>query len=488
MALLDGTNAPVIRIYLDTSNRLSGKFILSYSLLGGSDVLGVPDAPFTTTIELPNTDMRSISIRRGRTREDQSFQAGQSTIVFDNLSGNYDPQFPGGGFGNVTAATGNGTTSTYTYTYSGSWQPLHVGDIVSVQGLGIASGQSLNFYNLPIVSMGSGTFTVNYAQIGVASVASGLGVFYKGYMGTDSGPLLAGGTGVQITAKYGSAAATVIYSGYIEDVQIDQGFTPMVTLVCADAITLLSKRFAYMSTPGTPIAADAQINQILNGAGWNSSYRVISSSTYSNSSINDFLSAWDACNTIALSEMGRMFIDRNGQPTFHSFADLYTRSLRNTYSDQQTSATIEYDEIAVTGGDKYVTNTVTLTVDKYQNTANSKSITATNGASASRYGSISREIVSYNYFDTDMKTIAQNMADHWGIPDYRIESIGFNPYGLSSTDWSKLLFTELGDRVTVKRTVPYRSELTYTCCVESINHDISPYDWRCSMNLSPSSL
>jgi len=485
MALLDGTNAPVIRMYLDTSNRTSGKFILSYSLLGGSNVLGVPDAPFTTKIQLPSTDMKAISIRRGRTREDQAFQAGQATITLDNLSGNYDPQFPGGGFGSVTAATGNGTTTTYTYTYSGSWQPFHVGDIVSVQSLGIASGSSLNFYNLPIVSMGSGTFTVAWAQVGVSS---GTGVAFKGYMGQDLGPLLAGGTGLQITGQYSSGTEYPIYSGYIEDVQIEQGFVPEVTLTCADAITLLSKRVAYISTPDTPIAADTQIGQILNGAGWDSAYRLILASSYNNGNIKSVMSAWDACNTVALSEMGRFFIDRSGKPTFHPFQNLYNRTARNTFSDQQTAGTIEFDEMSVTGGDKYVTNTFTLTVDKYQDGSDPKSVTVTNGASASRYGSISRTLTSYNWSSTDMKTIAGNMATHWATPAYRVESIGFNPYGLGSTEWTSLLQTELGDRVTVKRTIPYRDESVYSCCVESINHDISPSDWRCSFNLSPSSL
>ena len=483
MALLDGTNAPIIRMYLDTSNRTSGKFILSYSLLGGADVLGKPDAPFTTKIQLPSTDMKAISIRRGRTREDQAFQAGQATITFDNLSGNYDPQLVQG-FGTVSAATGTGTTSTYTYTYSGTRQPFHVGDIVSVQGFFVGSDTSWNFYNLPIVSMGSGTFTVNFAHSGSGSGSGGIA--FKGYMGQDLSPLLAGGTGLQITAQYNSGTEFSIYAGYIEDVQMDQGFTPEVTLTCADAITLLSKRVAYISTPDTPIAVDTQIGQVLDGAGWNSAYRLIYASTYNNGNIKSVMSAWDACNTIALSEMGRFFIDRSGKPTFHSFAFLYNRPTRNTFSDQQTAGTIEFDEMSVTGGDKYVNNTITLTVENYQDGSDSKSITATNGASASRYGSISRTLTSYNWSSTDMKTIAGNMATHWATPTYRVDSIGFNPYGLGLSEWNTLLQTELGDRVTVKRTVPYDKENEYVLCVESINHDISPSDWRCSFNLSPS--
>ena len=40
---------------------------------------------------LPQTDVREISVRRGRTRDDQSFDVGVMTVVLDNKSGQYDP-------------------------------------------------------------------------------------------------------------------------------------------------------------------------------------------------------------------------------------------------------------------------------------------------------------------------------------------------------------------------------------------------------------
>jgi len=87
MALLDGTNAPTITVEFDYGWRTY--FTLGYSLLGGTDVMGTPTG--TNWQAVPIADVRSISTRRGRTREDQTNQPGQLTLVLDNRSGNYDP-------------------------------------------------------------------------------------------------------------------------------------------------------------------------------------------------------------------------------------------------------------------------------------------------------------------------------------------------------------------------------------------------------------
>ena len=87
MALLDGTNAPTITVEFDYGWRTY--FTLGISLLNGPDVMGTPSG--TNWQSVASTDVRSISIRRGRTREDQNNQPGQLTLILDNRSGNYDP-------------------------------------------------------------------------------------------------------------------------------------------------------------------------------------------------------------------------------------------------------------------------------------------------------------------------------------------------------------------------------------------------------------
>ena len=67
MALYDGTN--YYRVYVELSSTIS----------------------FSSYKQIATADVRSINIRRGRSREDQAIQPGNCTIVLDNHSGIYDP-------------------------------------------------------------------------------------------------------------------------------------------------------------------------------------------------------------------------------------------------------------------------------------------------------------------------------------------------------------------------------------------------------------
>ena len=87
MALLDGVNAPTIKVEFDIGN--SGTFVLGVSLLGGVDKLGTPVTP--NWVQVPSYDIRAISTRRGRSLENQANQPGTLTLIVDNHSGTYDP-------------------------------------------------------------------------------------------------------------------------------------------------------------------------------------------------------------------------------------------------------------------------------------------------------------------------------------------------------------------------------------------------------------
>jgi len=68
MAAFDGTNAPTLSI----------QFYINGSW-----------------VTVTQTDVREISIKRGRSRADQKNDPGAATIVFDNVSGYYDPEYTG---------------------------------------------------------------------------------------------------------------------------------------------------------------------------------------------------------------------------------------------------------------------------------------------------------------------------------------------------------------------------------------------------------
>lgn len=68
MAAFDGTNAPTIKVQLYINS---------------------------SWVTTPATDIREIQIKRGRARADQQNDPGSVTIVYDNWSGYYDPEYTG---------------------------------------------------------------------------------------------------------------------------------------------------------------------------------------------------------------------------------------------------------------------------------------------------------------------------------------------------------------------------------------------------------
>jgi hypothetical protein len=157
MSLLDGSNAPTILIEIDYGWR--NIFTIGISPLNSStDVLGGTAGTNWQTID--SLDARSIGIRRGRTREDQTFQPGQMTLVLDNRSGNYDPgnsssSYIWNGYSVLTRGTKIRISATYgsttEYLFTGFIEQVDadqsldpIATIVATDALAIFGANSLN--------------------------------------------------------------------------------------------------------------------------------------------------------------------------------------------------------------------------------------------------------------------------------------------------------------------------------------------------------
>jgi hypothetical protein len=399
MALFDGTNAPVIKAYLDTGNRNSGIFTIGWSLLNGSDTLN-SYTPFSILTQIPTNDVKQINIRRGRTREDQQFQPGQLTLILDNRSGNYDPENP------------------------------------------------------------SSTFV------------SSTGV-----------QMLASGSGIRITATWGGTEYN-LYSGYIESMDKDLSLAPTVTITCTDGLAKLGQVVSNFGTLGIPDSY--AIDGILSSVDWNGGSSTHAYTTYYLGTVPNNTTALDMCSVIASQQLGRFFATPSGSVKFIS--GNHANSVPTTpmlLTDNRTvSNAIEYDEISVIGGEKYLLNTVNA-VSQVGAPASDYAVTKFNATSVNRFGPHPVDVEYYLFYSADVDTAAQAYADHFATPAYRVDHVGFDALGLSSTTWVSILTSDLGSPVTVKRTPVYMSELTYSSIIEEFNHDITPTSWRVSMTLSP---
>ena len=471
MSLFDGTNAPIIRVYLDTGNRSSGNFTLGWSQLGGSDVLATY-TPFSTLTQFPTTDVKSISIRRGRTREDQAIQPGALTLVMDNTSGSYDPTFSKSS--TVTAATGSAGVVTYT-----SSNTLKVGDIVTVTGLSVSA---LNLNLQTVTSATSTQFTV--ANSATGSCTGQTGTYYSGYVTSSNINFLTAGTGIRVTAYLPSYSAEVpIYSGYIEQVDKDLTLAPVVTFTCVDLLSFLGRQ--QVVTNVNRLSDVPAVAKILSDSGWTGSLGGDSTVNYTLGPVPTG-DAMSMINTIANNQLAMFYADTSGNATWYG-AQYFTSSAQSSAltatDDRSVANSIEYDEIAVIGGEKYMVNTVNAAVS-YTNgtTAN---ITKFNNTSVGRFGTFSQDQTVYVQ-QSQASAMIQALADHFALPKDRVDHISFDGFGFTQLLWLIIVDLDLGSRLTVKRTPIYGSELTYDCYIQQLTHDITPTTWRMSMTLSPS--
>jgi len=473
MTLFDGTNAPVIKVYLDTGNRNEGKFILNYSLLGGSDTLG-SYTPFTTLTQLPTTDVKRINIRRGRTREDQEIQPGQMILTLDNTSGNYDPEWSNSS--TITAASGDGTTVTYT----SSTTFLKVGDVVTIVGL---TASTLNLKLQTVTSVTSTQFTVSNSATGSCTGQTSA-YFYGGYVNTSDASILIAGSGIRVTGTMSGGSETTLFSGFIESMDKDLSLEPTVTITCVDALANLGKMFTNTSVSGLG-DADA-VAKILTSAGWQGTI-VSYNNLYTVSNVPTG-SAISMINEITTKQLGLFYVDRLNRAVWRNYNAIAPGAFAAatklfTLSDQRTSTSeIEYDSITVIGGEKYMRNTINATAN-YSATS-SATFTKFNSTSTGRFGPVAADVDLY-FSPTDAPTVAQNLADQFASPEYRVDSISFDCLGFSSTLWNNIMVADPSKAVIVKRTPIYAPQLTYNSWIQELNHDISPNNWRMSLTLSP---
>ena len=294
MALLDSINAPKIIVEFDYGWR--GIFTIAISPLGGTDVLG--GKPGTNWQALDSSIIRSISIRRGRTREDQANQPGQLTVVVDNLSGNFDPDNP---------------SSTYQwYGYS-----------TLMRGMGIRV----------------------WAAYGAALTYNSTGVAYnataKPYAGNSSYELL--------------------YTGYIESVKTDSSLDPTVTFTATDALALLSTQtLGTITSSYSGDTTATRIGRILDLIGWSTTARSLTGSRQMQPTTLG-TTPLALAEQAAACEFGRFHADRKGNLVLIPYENLKTTTLRFALSDTRATNTIEYDMIVTDPGARFLVNSVTLT-------------------------------------------------------------------------------------------------------------------------------
>lgn len=363
MAYYDGTNAPTITLQL----------LINYSW-----------------VTVPTTDIKSISVRRGRTREDQNYQPGTLTVALDNISGQYNP---------------DNQSSTY---------------------------------------------------------------FYGGRTYLDTA------IKVQLLATWNSTNYT-LYTGYIEDVQVDVSLEPVTTIIATDALAIFSK--LYVSALTTNQSTKTRIETILTDIGYPSTQIGTGSRILVPQDVaNDALSLLEEA---AACEFGRFWVNREGIPYFRSWDDLATMPFTLSLTDFHDLYTVEYDLVNTEPGSRYRINKV--------------NVTGNNGSSAYGFDIDTTSIADYGLYQksyslplnssTDCGNLATQIVGRFAFPATRVNHIEFEAVGMVNL-WDSILTTDLNYLVNVDRTTVDGYEMQVGGFVEGLNFDITPESWRYSLELS----
>lgn len=238
-----------------------------------------------------------------------------------------------------------------------------------------------------------------------------------------------------------TSGTAIQYTGWIDDWNL--AYLPngdsVATTMALDATAQLATRVV---TPGTPAPelSGSRINTILDQASvaWASDLRDIEvgQTTMGDQVIGDNVLAWNYLQKVATSEPGDIFIGKNGYVT-------YRDRLFAPTSDNLTyfgGTGIPFAGLEVVYGSEQLYNEVVI------GRSEGGTAIATDLDSAGAYG-IRNLTLTDILVETDLDAVdlAVALADKYGTPEYRINTLEIQVMKLEPADQYKVLDLEIGD-------------------------------------------
>lgn len=265
-----------------------------------------------------------------------------------------------------------------------------------------------------------------------------------------------------------------IYTGSLEDNEVNQGIYPTVSLTFVDGLAQIAKVIApALAKSDYEESASARATRVLNIADWPIGARSLSGSTVMLKTPQN-MSCLDMLEQCANCVGGRFYISRTGVATLVPLADKFSRPTRLLFSDQGDANSVPYDGIITNPGTDYVYNEAIV----FRGPKRSQK-TARFNASVSTYGIKSKKLDAPVSDGTAAENLALYAARKDADAQVLVEQIDFSAIGLDAlaTDF---LETELNDIVTIKRITYDGRSITLNCVVEGMAQSITADNWRVS--------
>lgn len=261
-----------------------------------------------------------------------------------------------------------------------------------------------------------------------------------------------------------------VFAGYVDDwdLSYEIGGDNTATMKASDGFNLLANQVIASQT--MPIELSGQrITRLINSENvlWPDDARNIDVGVkFVGTDVTDGNNALSYLQTIELSELGQLFVAKNGDLTFldASRNNPNPGDSVQTFADDGTG--IPFTTLEVVYGSEQLTNTLTVTWPGGDETAS-------NQGSIDAYGVTSLAVDTVNQNATDAAYLADYYTTRFGQPQYRVETIAVNLLSLSDANQTAVLGLELGDVVTVKFTPEVAPQVVQYGKVVRINTNIT---------------
>lgn len=236
----------------------------------------------------------------------------------------------------------------------------------------------------------------------------------------------------------------VQFEGTIDDwnINYDQGGNSVSVAQCFDGFANLANIQLESFTPSEELSG-ARVNAALDNIQWPEEKRAIDegNATLESQSI-DAVDILGYLQTIADSEPGEVFIDKNGNVKFVERNAGFAAD-RPLFSDDGTG--IPYTLVSVIFGTELLFNNVT--------TSNSSlSANAVNSTSVNLYGERDLNRATFLSDLTQLENLAEFLSQRFADPEFRFENLEIDLSNLDATEREEMIGLELGDVVEVKFT------------------------------------
>jgi hypothetical protein len=264
------------------------------------------------------------------------------------------------------------------------------------------------------------------------------------------------------------------------------GYDAVVRVDLVDAFAILQGVDLIVGFTRPAELAGARIEAVLDAIGVPAALRDIDPGTVTVDAIEvttSGTSGLDHAKAVAIdSEMGQLFVAKDGRVTFHDYSRRLNAASTHTFTDDPADDLRYGLDFEPAWDETYLTNYVRVTGAAGDVAA----ATAEDTASQDDYFLLTKTLSTQLVSGSDVQQVADRYVFRYAEPELRLPSVSFTGAGSPDSRWPVLLDLEVSDRATFERFATGADPMVLVQNIEGVRHVCRPGGpWTLTVPTSP---